>query len=337
MIMRRAIIALGCLVAVAALQATPSAADTTKLVFGAPGIPPIFADSPVIIADKAGFFAKFGDVEVRFFDNGAAAARAVAAGDIDFSLSPAVLLANQISNSGVNLVGIYGMPNPDFLLGTTTAGKANCRDVIGQPVGIDTPGGQRSLMLKEMLLSCGVALDQVQQVSLGSNAAAAMIAGTLAFAVLHIDDVSAIEAQGKKVTTITTITKANPKAYNILGVARLDRVAQDRPAFVGLIAGLMAATRYMKDPKNADKVAALLATVNGRSQAENRKALAGYLAIDAWPSEADDDGMGRDKLDDMIENQVKIGGILPGKTPVSYDRLVDRSLWRDAAALLAKP
>jgi len=336
MLKRKAMIALGGFAVLLACHAAPAVADTKKLVMGAPGIPPIFAASPVIIADKGGFFGKFGDVELRWFDNGAAAARAVAAGDIDFALSPSVLLANQISNAGVNLVGIYGMPHPDFLLGSTDARKASCKDVIGQPVGVDTPGGQRSLMLKEMLLSCDVGINQVQQVSLGSNSAAAMIAGSLTFATLHIDDKSAIEAQGMKVTVITTITKANPKAHNILGVARLDRVAQYRPSFVGLLAGLMAATRYMKDPKNADKVAELL-TVNGRPQAENRKALEGYLAIDAWPSEANDDGMDRRQLDHMIQNQVKIGGILPGKEPVTYERLVDRSLWRDAAALLAKP
>lgn len=336
MTLHRMTAALCGLVALAACHAAPATADTKKLVLGGPGIPPIFAASPAIVADKAGFFAKFGEVELRWFDSGTAAARAVASGDIDLSLSPSVLLANQISNSGVNLVGIYGMPNPDFLLGSTDAKKASCQDLVGQPVGVDTPGGQRSLMLKEMLLACGVGLDQVQQVALGSNSAAALIAGTLTFAVLHIDDLSAVEAQGKKVTTITTITKANPMSHNILGVARLDRVAEFRPSFVGLLAGLMAATRYMKDPRNADKVAEIL-TVNGRSAAENRKALAGYLAIDAWPSDEDADGMARDKLDYLIQNQVKIGGILPGKTPVTYERLVDRSLWRDAAALVGKP
>ena len=38
----------------------------------------------------------------------------------------------------------------------------------------------------------------------------------------------------------------------------------------------------------------------------------------------------------VVATAVKTGGILAGKQPVSYDRLVDRSVWKDAAALVAK-
>jgi ABC-type nitrate/sulfonate/bicarbonate transport system substrate-binding protein len=323
-----------CLIAALLCGVGAAEAQSKKLVFATPGIPTIFAAVVVLVADGGGFFKKYGaDVEVRPFDTGAAAARAVVAGDVDFALSPAVLVANQISNANVDLVALWGMPNPDFVLGTTDAKKATCKDVVGQPVGVDSVGGQRSIMLKQMLAACGEKIEDVQQISLGSNTAAAMIAGQLTFGVLHIDDVSVIENQGKPVTVITSIKNANPMAYNIMGVARRDRLAQNRDAFVDMLAGLTAAARFIKDPKNVDKVAALAAPT-GRTPAEAKKAVAEYVANDEWPT--DDDGLDQSKLEALIAGQVKTGGIQPGRTPVAYDRLVDRSVWRDAAALVAK-
>jgi NitT/TauT family transport system substrate-binding protein len=312
----------------------PAAAETPHLAFATPGIPPIFASTISIVADKEGFFKKYGgDVEVKFFDSGTAAARAVLAGDIDFSLSPSVLLATQISNADAPLVAIYGMPSPDFVLASTDPKKTSCKDTVGQPVGVDTPGGQRSLMLKEMLLACDAKIEDVQQVPLGSNTGAAMLAGQLTFGVLHLDDLSVLQNQGKPVTTIITINQANPKSHNILGLARIDRLKEKRDGFVRLLAGLITAARYMKDPANADHIADLAAPT-GRTHDEAKTALTAFNGIGAWPT--NDDGLDQEKLEYMIQNQIKIGGIQPGKTPVTYDRLVDRSVWRDAVALVDK-
>jgi NitT/TauT family transport system substrate-binding protein len=326
-----------CLLAVlllARLGVGAAEAQSKKLVFATPGIPTIFAAVVVLVADGAGLFKKYGaDVEVRPFDTGAAATRAVVAGDIDIALSPPVLVANQISNTGVDLVGLWGMPNPDFVLGSTDATKNSCKDVIGQPIGVDAVGGQRSIMLRAMLHACDIKIEDVQQIALSSNTGAAMLAGQLTFGVLHIDDVSVLDNQGKKVTIVTSIKKADPMAYNIMGVARRARVAQDRDAFVRVVAGLTAAARFIKDPKNVDKVAAFSAPT-GRTLPEARQAIADYVANDEWPT--DDDGLDHAKLEDLIANQVKIGGIQPGRTPVTYDRMVDQSVWRDAAALIAK-
>lgn len=281
-----------------ALPAAQAAAESKGLVFATPGIPPIFASTISIVADKEGFFKKYGgDVEVKFFDSGTAAARAVLSGDIDFSLSPSVLLATQISNADAPLVAIYGMPSPDFVLGTTDAKKTSCKDTVGQPVGIDTPGGQRSLMLKEMLLACDTKIEDVQQVPLGSNTGAAMLAGQLTFGVLHLDDVSVLKNHGKPVSIIMTINKANPMSHNILGLARIDRLKEKRDGFVRLLAGLIAAARYMKDPANADHIADLAAPT-GRTHDEAKTALADFNGIGAWPT--NDDGLDKAKLEYMI-------------------------------------
>jgi NitT/TauT family transport system substrate-binding protein len=317
-----------------AAAAIRPAAAADKLVLGLPGVPPIFATTLFYVAEKEGFYKKYGvDAENRQFDSGTAAARAVAAGDIDMSLSPTGLIINQVANAAVPVVAIYGYPNPDWAIGTTNAQKATCQDMNGQQVGVDTPGGARSIALKEMLLGCGSSIDKVQQVGLGSNTAPAMMAGQITYGVLHLDDVPEIESSGKKVTIITNLAKTNPTSHYLLAVTRKDRLAQKRDAFVRLDAALIAAAHFMADPKNADKVAEI-ATVTGRNKAIAKGALARFLGIGFWA--VNDDGMARNKIEAVVATQKKIGNIKEGKTPPTYDQLVDASIWRDADAMFKK-
>src|SRR5262245_63197339 len=103
----------------AATAPDDAAAQGRRMVIAAPGIPPIFASVILYVADKEGFFKKYGvNAEVRPFDTGTAASRAVIAGDIEMSLSPSALLINQISNADADTVAIYGLTNTDFLLAT---------------------------------------------------------------------------------------------------------------------------------------------------------------------------------------------------------------------------
>ena len=123
------------------------------------------------VAEKQGFFKKHGaNVEIRPFDNGTAAARAVVAGDVDMAWSPTPPVINQVSNADVPLVALYGMPNPDWVIGTTEAGKT-CKDMAGQDVGVDFD--QRRALdcaaLDARRRLPGVKIDDVKQVALGSQ------------------------------------------------------------------------------------------------------------------------------------------------------------------------
>ena len=56
----------------------PAMAQGKKMVIAAPGIPPVFASTVLYVAEKEGLFKKYGaNVEVRPFDTGTAASRAV--------------------------------------------------------------------------------------------------------------------------------------------------------------------------------------------------------------------------------------------------------------------
>jgi len=312
--------------------ASPAAAQGKKLTIALPGIPPIFSVTIAHVAETQGFFKKHGaDVELRPFDNGTAAARAVVAGNVDMAWSPTPPVINQISNAGVPLVAVYGMPNPDWVLGTTESTK-NCKDIVGQNVGVDSIGGARSVALRSMLVGCpGVKISDVKQVALGSGSGPAMLAGRLHYAVLHLDDLAEIEHQGKKLNILLAMKNTNPTSHYLMLVVRKDNLAKNRDAIVRAVAGMVEAAHFMQDPKNADAVAQV-ATMTGHSKEVCKAALKRFLDIDFWA--AKDDGLPRNKLEAVAKLMKKIGAIKPGKEPVTYQALVDPSVWKDANAMV---
>ena len=314
----------------------PAMAQGKKMVIAAPGIPPVFASTVLYVAEKEGLFKKYGaNVEVRPFDTGTAASRAVISGDIEMSLSPSALLINQISNTGAPVVAIYGLTNTDFLLATTETSKTDCKDASGQGVGVDTIGGARSIALRIMLAGgCpGVTIDNVQQVAVGSNVGPAMIAGQLKFGVLHLDDVATVALQGKKVNTLLTVTKTSPNGHYLVWIVRQDKLKENRDAYVRTMAALHEAALFIHDPKNWDKVAED-ASPTGHTKEVSKATIKPLLDIDYWP--VNDDGLDRKRLEGLIQVMKKTGGIKPDKEAVTYDRLVDHSVWNDAVAMTKK-
>ncbi len=321
------------LLAAALIGAGPASAQGKKVVIALPGIPPVFSATIVYVAEKEGFFKKHGaNVEIRPFDNGTAAARAVVAGDVEMAWSPTPPVISQVSNAGVPLVGIYGMPNPDWVIGTTESGKT-CNDLAGQDVGVDSVGGARSVALRSMLASgCpGVKIEDIKQVALGSGPGPAMLAGRLKYSVLHLDDLSEIETQGKKLNMLLTMKATNPTSHYLILVARKDNLAANRDVMVRTLAGMIEAAKFMQDPKNADAVAEA-AVATGHTKDVNKAALKEFLAIEFWATK--DDGMPRDKLEASAALMKKIGAITADKQPVAYDTLVDGSVWKDANAMV---
>src|SRR5512135_74800 len=328
-----ALMAGGVLLAASLTGIAPAAAQGKKIVVAIPGIPPIYSVTIAFVAEKQGFFKKHGaDVTIKPFDNGTAAARAVVAGDIDMAWSPTPPVIVQISNADVPLVAVYGMPNPDWVIGTTDAGKT-CKDMAGQDVGVDSINGARSIALRSMLAAgCKeVKLEEVKQIALGSSPGPAMLAGRLHFAVLHLDDLAEIAHQGKKLNILLAMKNTNPTSHYLIMVVRKDNLAKNRDAIVRTVAGMIEAARFMQDSKNADAVAEA-AAVTGHNKEVNKAALKAFLDIDFWA--AKDDGMPRNKIEAVAALMKKIGSIKPDKEPVTYDALVDGSVWKDANAMV---
>jgi len=315
--------------------AAAAPAQEKKITLAVPGIPPVFQTVLAYVADKEGFFKKHGvDVTVRAFPTGVAAARAVAAGEIDITISPTPIVINMVSNADVKLVGIYGLENPDWLIGSTDPAIVKCADVAGKLVGVDAVGGARAVALTEMIAGCNLKTADVQLVGLSSNVGPAMVAGQIKLGVLHIDDVPTIESKlGRKLTVVMTMKAVSPiNHYNLFAV-RADKLAEKRDAFVRVIAAFIEAGDYLRDPKNLDRVAEI-AAVTGRTPAEVKNVLPQFIAIEFWPN--GNDGMTREKLESVIRGQKALGGIKADRTPVAYEKLVDTTVWRDAVALTKK-
>ena len=161
-----------------------------------------------------------------------------------------------------------------------------------------------------------------------------MVAGQIKIGVLHTDDVPVLEEQmGKKLAIVSTFKEVAPVShYNLIVVPRKS-LAQKRDAYARVLAGLIDATKFMVDPKNADRVARI-ATVTGRTPEVAKQALPHFYAIKYWPLE--DDGLAKANLERVIATEKEVGGIKPGKEPVAYERLVDRGVWKEAEALLKR-
>lgn len=326
----------GLLVALAAASGvlcSSFAVAADRLTFAVPGVPPVFSGLPALVAKEEGFFKKYGvDVDVRPFDSGAAAAQAVVAGNLDLSLSPTPVIVRMVSNAGVNLVGVYGMEHPDWLLGSADPKLARCEDLKGQGIGVDAVGGARAVALAQLIRACALKVEDVKLVSLSSNVGAAIVAGQVKFGVLHLDDVPVLEAQlGRPITVISSVKEVSPVTHYNLIISTRDRLQQKRDAYVRALAGFIRATRWMEEARNADRVAQI-ATATGRSAKLAKDALPKFYRIEFWP--VGHDGLTQANLEKVIGVEREIGGIKAGKEPVSYDRLVDRSVWKDANALL---
>src|SRR5262249_17023631 len=267
----------------------PAAAQGKKMVIAAPGIPPIYASVILYVAEKEGLFKKHGvDVEVRPFETGTAAARAVLTGDIEISLSPTTLIINQISNPNAPVVAIFGFPNPHWVRGSSDPAKTKGEDLVGQAVGVDAVGAARSIALRTMLVGgCpDVKIEQLQEVALSSNTAPAMLAGRLNFGVLHLDDLAVLASQGKKPRPVLEMKKTNPTSQYLLVTVRQDKLKENRDAYVRVLAGLIEAARFMQDPKNADKVADDAAPT-GHAKDINKLALRQFLDVGFWAAKDD--------------------------------------------------
>jgi NitT/TauT family transport system substrate-binding protein len=297
------------------------------VTIGLPGIPPVFVNTQPFVAEQQKLFDKHGvKVTLRPFDSGAAAARAVASGNIDLSMSPSPLVVTMVSNNpSVGLVSIYGYEKPDWLIGSLDPAIAKCEDLKGKPVGVDSLGGARSIALNVMMRECKLAAKDTQQVPLSANVGTAMVSGQLAVGVLHIDDVPIIEREAKKkvisVVDINDVAKIN---HYLALVTTKKLVQEKRDTLVKVVAAFIEAERFIRDPKNWDAVAKAAAPTS-RSESDAKWAVERYVAMEFWPR---GNGLKQQNVEEILAVQKRVGNI-KGE-PAKYEDLVDLSIYEAA-------
>jgi NitT/TauT family transport system substrate-binding protein len=328
----RVLIAAVAAAALAATADTTSAQQRPTISLALPGIPPVFINVQPLVAQQEKLFDKYGvAVTLRPFDTGAAAARAVVAGDLDVSITPTALVINMVSNAAVDLVTIYGYEKPTWRLASTDP-NTKCEDLKGQPVAVDTPGGARSIALNQMLRACNLSAADTQQVGMSSNGAAALVAGQIKHAVLHLDEVPGVEREsGKPLKLVVTLADVSPvNHYTALTTTRA-KVEGKRDGLVRMLAALMEATEFIANPANVDRVAKA-AEPTGRKPEDAKKAVLEYVKMDFWPKSGH--GLTQKNIEAVAAIQKRVGGITAGKEAASYDRLVNLSIYEEAAKLV---
>jgi NitT/TauT family transport system substrate-binding protein len=310
-----------------------SGGGNNKLVLGSPGIPTVISGVMPYIALKQGFYKKYGvDVSIKNFATGTDSTRAVAAGQIDVAITPPAQLV-QLDAQGKQLVALQGQEFPDWKIVSTDSGVNSCAALKGKTIGVDAIGGIRYIALLQMLKTCNLSIDDVHPLAFPGNAnPQALVAGQLKVSVLHLNEVVAVTAQGKKLTTAVTMAQAVPDTmYEMYGVTK-SNLAKKRALFVKLIAAQIATIKWMADPKNADAVAQY-ATVTGDKKADMVDAMAQYRALNFWSTT--DPALPEKNINNTVKGQVAAGNVKAAKAPV-YKDIVDLSVYADAAKLAAK-
>src|SRR5205807_284921 len=114
-------------------------------------------------------------------------------------------------------------------------------------------------------------------------------------------------------------------------IVRQDKLIANRDLYVRVMGGLIEAARFIRDPKNADRVGED-SMPTGHSKEISKATIKPLIEIDYWT--ADSNSLDQKRMENMISVAQRTGGIQPGKTPATYDRLVENTVFRDALVLV---
>jgi NitT/TauT family transport system substrate-binding protein len=299
------------------------------ITLGSPGIPPVISGLLPYIAQKEGFYKKYGvNVVIRNFQTGTDATRAVADGQLDAAIMPPALLM-ELAAKGVPVVGVQGQEVPDWAVVSTDPAVTSCGQLKGQGVSVDAVGGIRYTALASMVKSCGLTVKDIKPLVFpGNNAPQGMIAGQLKVGVLHLNELIDVQQRlGSKVHVIMRMAQTSPSTmYEMYGVLK-PTLARNRQAFVNMVAAQIATLKWMTNPANLGK-AAQLGTVVGDSPAVMKQALQQYYQMGFWTLNGS--GMPAANVNKMIQVQIAVGNLTAATAP-AYAKIVDQTVYADAA------
>lgn len=302
--------------------------SVTTITLGSPGIPPVISGLLPYIAQKEGFYRKYGvNVVIRNFQTGTDATRAVATGQLDAAIMPPALLM-ELAAKHVPVLGIQGQEVPDWVVVSTDPDVTSCGQLKGQGVSVDAVGGIRYVALASMLKSCGLTVQQIKPLVFpGNNAPQGMIAGQIKVGVLHLNELIDVQQRlGSKVHVVMRMSQTSPKTmYEMYGVLK-PTLEKKRQAFVKMVAAQIAALRWMANPANLSK-AAQLGTVLGDPEAVMKQALQQYLRMGFWTLNGS--GMPAANVNNMIHVQIAVGNLTSSSAP-AYAQIVNQSVYADA-------
>jgi len=308
-----------------------SAADALKLTATAIGRPPIFSNTFADVAEAMGYWKKAGlDVTFRWFQRGTDTAKAVVTGDAAIGFTATPPAANLIA-SGAPSVIVAGMPNQDWVIASDEA--KDCGGLKGRTVAADGINNARYLYLQAALESCGLKISDVQAIDLANAPLVkAGIAGQVHSGVFHIDELTRVEHATKKWNMIDVPSSIADGLHYAVLVASKKAIQDNREGIVRFLVGWIQTQKLMSssDPKDMEKFAEIAAKADNIDKTVALDAIKAFHEKKYWVS---NDGLNEKQMMSQVNELVKVGSM---KTkPPAYDKLVDKSLYQEAAKRVA--
>jgi ABC-type nitrate/sulfonate/bicarbonate transport system substrate-binding protein len=327
---------LGVMVATSAIAFSISGANAQEIKFAASAIgrPPIFSNTFVDVGQAKGYWKKAGlDMSFRWFQRGTDTAKAVVTGDVAVGFTATPPAVNLIA-SGAPIVVVAAMPNQDWLIASNEV--KSCQDLKGKTIAADGINNARTLFLEEVLRSCGVKLADVKHIDLANQPLVkAAIAGQVNHGVWHIDELAQVEHKtGKKWALIPLPKDIYAGLHYAVVIASKKAIEENREGVIRFLMGWIQTQRLMSS-KKAEDVNDFAKIAAEASQIDLAVAKSSIEAFQRLPYWVNDDGLNEKQLMAQVDQLVKVG-VMKAENRPSFAKIVDKSLYAEAAKRVAK-
>jgi ABC-type nitrate/sulfonate/bicarbonate transport system substrate-binding protein len=316
-----------------ALYSSSVFAEDIKFSASAIGRPPIFSNTFVDVGQAKGYWKKAGlDMNFRWFQRGTDTAKAVVTGDVQVGYTATPPAVNLIA-SGAPIVAIAGMPNQDWVIASNEA--KDCKGLKGKTVAADGINNTRTLFLQSVLQTCGLQMSDVKMIDLANAPLVkAGIADQVHSAVWHIDELAQVEHKtGKKWNLIPVPKEIYAGLHYAVLIASKKAIQENREGVVRFLVGWIQTQKLMSSKKAEDQAdfAKIAAEGSQIDLAVAKRAITDFQELPYW---VNDDGLNEKQLMAQVDQLVKVGVMKPDNKP-SYDKIVDKSLYAEAAKRVA--
>jgi len=299
--------------AAATATAVPKATCAAKKVtIAVPVTPPNVVHLTPYVADSFGYFKDENlTVELVRFDGGVGSLRASASGAIDLAGTSAEPVLDAIANGAdVKIVYTYA-PNVDvsFAVG---AGIKTLADLKGKKMGVQEPGGFADVMTRIVLKKAGVDPKDVTFVTTTTaGRVQALATGTTDTAVLHIDQVKAVQKQTPTISVLANMWEILSDYQYSVYIVPTQTLKDDPNTTECIIRALMRANRAMYDPASRQKVIDLAVKEGKIDPAIAADTFDLLVKAKAWPQ---NEGLLKANIEGTIKSEKDFGKITKNLT-----------------------
>lgn len=320
-------------ISAAALYSSSASAEDMKFSASAIGRPPIFSNTFVDVGQAKGYWKKAGlDMNFRWFQRGTDTAKAVVTGDVQVGYTATPPAVNLIA-SGAPIVVIAGMPNQDWVIASNEA--KDCKGLKGKTVAADGINNTRTLFLQSVLQTCGLQMSDIKMIDLANAPLVkAGIADQVHSAVWHIDELAQVEHKtGKKWAHIPVPKEIYAGLHYAVLITSKKAIQENREGVIRFLVGWIQTQKLMgsKKPEDQADFAKIAAEASQIDPVVAKSAITDFQKLPYW---VNDDGLNEKQLMAQVDQLVKVGVMKPENKP-SYDKIVDKSLYSEAAKRVA--